>query len=98
MENRTERGPVYVGEATLFENWEKLLPHHKVEVVEVHPKRNLELRTNDLAIIKVSVPFNFSKNIQPIPIGNLSVDRIHENETVNVLELKTKINIYLVFF
>ena len=93
MENRTERGPVYVGEATLFKNWEKLLPHHKVEVFEVHPKRNHDLRTNDLAIIKVAVPFNFSKNIQPIPIGNLSVDRIHENETVNVLELKTKINV-----
>ena len=59
--------------------------NYKVESVAIHPKRNILEQSNDLAILQVKVPFNLSENVQPIPIGNLSVDRIHENETVNVL-------------
>ena len=81
-------GPVTVGGAYLSRNARNNRENYKIVSTHIHPKRNREAKTNDLAIIKVDRPFNFSENIQPIPIGNLSVDRLHENETVNVLLLQ----------
>ena len=60
----------------------KSVAYYHIEAMIEHPRRDKLLMTNDLAIIKVRVPFKFSKNVQPISIGNLSVDRLHENETV----------------
>ena len=84
-------GPVIVGGAYLSRKARNNRNSHKVVAYAIHPKRNREAKTNDLAIIKVRRPFNFSENIQPIPIGNLSVDRLHENQTVNVLLLLNEI-------
>ena len=89
-ERRKFVGPITVGQVFLSMNDKTL--NYDVEKVIIHPKRSLKSLTNDLAVIEVTVPFNFSKNIQPIPIGNLSVDRIHENEKVNVLFLHLNIS------
>ena len=89
-ERRKFVGPINVGQVSLSIN-DKVV-NYDVEKVIVHPKRSLKSLINDLAVIKVTVPFNFSKNIQPIPIGNLSVDRLHENEKVNVLFLHLNIS------
>ena len=59
---------------------------YEVEDIFIHPKRDTYLKVNDLAIIKVLVPFNFSRNVKPICIGNITVDRMHANETVKVLK------------
>ena len=64
---------------------------YEVEDIFIHPKRDTYLKVNDLAIIKVLVPFNFSRNVKPICIGNITVDRMHANETVKVLK-----NIYYI--
>ena len=89
VERRNFVGPINVGQVFLppikaFD--------YEVEKVIIHPKRSRETLNNDIAVIKVKVPFNLSKNVQPIPIGNLSVDRIHENETVNVLFIHLNIS------
>ena len=80
-------GPVTVGGAYLSRKARNNRDNYIAVAIAIHPKRNREAKTNDLAIIKVRRPFNFSENIQPIPIGNLSVDRLHENQTVNALLL-----------
>ena len=89
-EKRKVVGPINVGQVFLSMSVKPV--DYDVEKFTIHPKRSRESLTNDLAIIKVKVPFNFSKNVQPIPIGNLSVDRIHENEKVNVLFLHLNIS------
>lgn len=82
----TKFGPILVGEVSISNKNQK---HYHARKIISHPNRNKDFKTNDLAIVQVTVPFKFSKNVQPIPIGNLSIDRLHENETVNVLELMT---------
>ena len=57
---------------------------YEVEDIFIHPKRDTYLKVNDPAIIKVLVPFNFSRNVKPICIGNITVDRMHANETVSL--------------
>ena len=89
-EKRKVVGPINVGQVFLSKSVKAV--NYSVEKFTIHPKRSREFLTNDLAIIKVKVPFNFSKNVQPIPIGNLSVDRIHEDEKVNVLFLHLNIS------
>ena len=88
-ERRKFVGPINVGQV--------FLPpikavDYEVEKVIIHPKRSLETLNYDIAVIKVKVPFSLSKTVQPIPIGNLTVDRIHENETVNVLFIHLNIS------
>ena len=85
-------GPVSVGGVFASRKSRNSRVNYKVESIAIHPKRNLLEQSNDLAILQVKVPFNLSKNVQPIPIGNLSVDRIHENETVNVLLIQRNLS------
>ena len=89
-EKRKFVGPINVGQ--VFLPIKDNAANYEVEKVIIHPKRSLETLNYDIAVIKVKVPFNFSKNVQPIPIGNLSVDRIHENETVKVLFIQLNIS------
>ena len=85
-------GPIGVGGVYLSLKDRNNRANYKVESIAIHPKRNILEKTNDLAILQVKVPFNLSENVQPIPIGNLSVDRIHENETVNVLLIQRNLS------
>lgn len=91
-EKRKFVGPISVGGVYLSWNENNNRVNHKVESIAIHPKRNFFDKTNDLAILQVKVPFNLSENVQPIPIGNLSMDRIHENETVNVLLIQRNLS------
>ena len=84
VEKRTRVGPINVGRVKIRMEEKKTVAYYHIEAIIEHPRRDKLLMTNDLAIIKVRVPFKFSKNVQPISIGNLSVDRLHENETVIV--------------
>ena len=96
-QRRDKVGPVIVGGVYLSPRARNNRNSHKIVAIEIHPKRNRVAKTNDLAVIKVRRPFNFSENIQPIPIGNLSVDRLHENETVNVLLLQRNLSLLMLF-
>ena len=79
-------GPVNVGVVNVtFGEKLRYRPNISIEETFIHPNRDKIFLTNDLAVIKLFWPIEFSRNVQPITIGNLTMDRLHENETVKVL-------------
>ena len=79
-------GPVNVGVVNVtFGEKQRYRPNFTIEETFIHPNRDKKFLTNDLAVIKLFWPLEFSRNIQPISIGNLTMDRLHENETVKIL-------------
>ena len=53
--------------------------------IYLHPDYNNTVMANDLAIVTLTKPLKFSSKMQPICLGTIVEDRLHENESVGII-------------